>query len=53
MSNFIRLGANQCGAGGAQGVWAAGFQGGDIVVGVPYTVLAMVDSNNAGVVDVP
>jgi hypothetical protein len=53
MSNFIRLGANQCGAGGAQGVWAAGFQGGDMVVGVPYTVLAMVDSNNAGVVDVP
>jgi hypothetical protein len=53
MSNFIRLGVNQCGAGGAQGVWAAGFQGGDEVVGVPYTVLAMVDSNNAGVVDVP
>jgi hypothetical protein len=53
MSNFIRLGANQCGAGGVQGVWAPGFQGGDMVVGVPYTVLAMVDLNNAGVVDVP
>jgi hypothetical protein len=53
MSNFIRLGANQCGAGGAQAVWAAGFQGGDMVVGVPYTVFAMVDSNKAGVVDVP
>ncbi|KAG4433054.1 hypothetical protein IFR05_011448 [Cadophora sp. M221] len=53
MSNFIRLGVNECGAGEAQGVWAAGFQGDDEVTGVPYTVLAMVDLNNVGVVYVP
>ncbi|KAF1998956.1 hypothetical protein P154DRAFT_523583 [Amniculicola lignicola CBS 123094] len=53
ISEFIRLGANECGANGASGVWAAGFKPGDEVVQVPYTVLAMVDGSDPGVVYVP
>ena len=54
VSNFIRLGANQCGANQAQGVWAAGFKGGDDdVAGVPYTAFGLVNLEEPGVLSVP
>jgi hypothetical protein len=53
MSDFIRLGAKDCGANQATGVWAAGCKGGDVVAGVPYTVMGLVDADNTGVLSVP
>ncbi len=52
MSNFIRLGADTCGANQAQGVWAAGFKS-DQVAGFPYTAMGLVDAANPGVLYVP
>ncbi|KAL8693852.1 MAG: hypothetical protein Q9218_001408 [Villophora microphyllina] len=53
IANFVRLGANKCGANQAQGVWAAGFQGGDEVAGTPYTAFGLVDAEQPGVLFVP
>lgn len=53
ISDFIRQGANTCGANNADGVWAASYKPGDQVVNQPFTVLAMVAQGSTGAVYVP
>ena len=53
MSDFIRQGANQCGANQGSDAWAAGFSGDDQVSGTPYTVLGLLDAHNPGALYVP
>lgn len=47
MSEFIRLGANECGSNQASGVWAAGYASGETAP--PYTVYGLVNAANPGV----
>ena len=53
VSEFIRLGANECGANQASGVWAAGFKPGDDVAGIPFTSFGLVNASIPGVLYVP